>query len=265
MPAPSRVGDITIDRDTTSEDLHTTTHTTTADTDLLLIIVSIEGAETIENATTWDGVEPGVIEIQTEALSNNECEFYIYGVVSPGAKTADFVTDFLANVNPYFVALINYTDVDTTDLATAVNLIDDVVNLTNQDPEDVTLSSGGSSGNTLVACGSINRGLADDSSSMSDSFVKYIDRDTNEPSQPTAGGPSDIQTVVGELLTGLPSGVTITFGTGPDETSGVLIELVAAAAAGEDEELHADRRSINNPLPSSGYYYGKAAKEELRA
>lgn len=220
MPAPSRVGTETIDNSSSNRDPATATHTTTSDTDLLLVCVITLGNENVTGTPTFDSDNLTLIH-DVGQNNSSDVRIQIWGIVSPGAKTATVSVDFISGVDPSVLAMINYKDVDTASVAAATNFINDDVN-------DVPTStgvhaSGGSLGNTLFVVGG---GIGADMqpASVDNSFVEIWDEQTGTSTS------TDLGHIGAELLTGLGSGVTITYAVS-DENTSVLIELVALVAA----------------------------------
>ncbi len=215
MVAPTRVGTETINQSSANRDPASFSHTTTVDTDLLLVCVLIEGAEAVAGTPTFDGNDLTLIH-DTGVEGFSDVRIYIYGRVSPGSVTGTVSVDFDSNVNPSAVCCINYKDTDTASVAAATNFLSDDVNTIESDTG--VHASGGSSGNTLfvVGCG---QGADMEPSTVDNSFVEIWDEETG------VSNVSDFGHIGAELTTGLPSAVTITYGA-TDQNTSVLIELV---------------------------------------
>ena len=222
MPAPSRVGTETINNSSVNRDPISFTHTTTADTDLLLVCLLVEGAEAVTGTPTFDSNNLTLIRDTGDTSSNSDVRIFVYGLISPGAVTNGTVSiDMTSNVNPSAVACINYTGTDTASVAAATNFINEDVN-TSATSTGVH-ASGGSSGNTLfvVGCG---QGEDMQPASVDNSFAEIWDEQTGTTAN------ADFGHIGAELTTGLPSAVTITYGAPTsDENTSVLIELVVPA------------------------------------
>ncbi len=214
---PTRVGSETIDNSSTGRDPASFSHTTTADTDILLVCILIEGAEAVTGTPTFDGDNLTLIHDTGSTGDNSSVRVYIYGKVSPGAKTATISVDFVSSVDPSAISCINYMGVDTTSVAAATNYLSEDVNTVGTSTG--VHASGGSNGNTLfvVGCGQ-NEDMQP--ASVDNDFVEIWD-------EQTGSGSDDFGHIGAELTMGLPSAVTITYGASGDNTS-VLIELVAA-------------------------------------
>ena len=207
MAAPNRVGTETYNG--SSGDPVTYSHTTTSATDLLTVAIAANGSEDILGVT-FDGASLTLIHATTPSGNNRDTQVAIYGIVSPGAKTATISIDF-GNSASCRSKCVNWTDVDTTSVAAATNYIDDWV--ANAGSSVSVLTSGGTSGNTLYAVG--NHVTASSASWASAAF--------NEIAEHSA-------LFVDAEYTTLPAGTTITWSSA-DENAAVLIELVAAGAA----------------------------------
>lgn len=226
--AVTQVGSHTTENSSSSVGSHSYSHTTTADTDLLVLVVQLEGNEEVDGTPTWNSLNFTLIDAGTDTGSNGDTRTYIYGMVSPGAATATVSISFLSNCDPSMSACINYAGTDTASVAAATNVVDAVSNTSTT--STTVFSSGGASGNGLFVTG-VGQGQDMQPASLDNGFSEIWDEQT--------GGSStrDFGHIGGELLSGLPSGVTITWGA-TDENSGVLIELVAAAAGGAPGQTH---------------------------
>jgi len=216
MPAPSRTGSETFNDSSSAVTSHSYSHTTTSDTSLLLLVIHIEGNESISGTPTFDSANFTLITSQSATGSNGDTRSFIYGMVSPGAKTATISISFASNVNPSTSICINYKDTETSTVAAATNPIDDVQNTSTA--STAVFSSGGASGNALFVA-TVGQGADMQPLSFDNSFAEIWDRQTG------TSNAADFGHGGAELLTGLPSGVTCTFGA-TDENGGILIELL---------------------------------------
>ncbi len=214
--AITRVGTETINNSSSSRDPASFSHTTTADTDLLLVCVLIEGNEAVNGTPTFDGNDLTLIRDTGSTGSNGDVRVYVYGMVSPGAVTGTVSVDFTSSVNPSAVACINYKGTDTITVGLATNFINEDVNTSGTSTG--VHASGGTSGNALfvVGCG---QGADMQPASVDNSFVEVWDQQTGTSNS------SDFGHIGAEKLSSIPSAVTITYGA-TDENTSVLIELL---------------------------------------
>ena len=224
MVAPTRVGTETIQNGSTSRSAESFSHTTTADTDILLVCVFIEGNEAVSGTPTFDGNDLTLIRDTGSTGAAADVRAYVYGQLAPGAVTGTLAVSFTSTVNPDAVVCINYKDTDSASIAAATNFINEDINTTASSTG--VHSSGGSSGNTLLVAGA-GQGNDMQHASVDNSFAEVWDEQTGISSS------QDFGHIGAELTTGLPSAVTITYGA-TDQNTSVLIELVAAAAGADD-------------------------------
>jgi len=223
MTLPSRVG-------SESSAVHTVTggqqnvdatHTTTADTDLLLVIGFWNNQLEDMNDALFDSVSMTSIGSTTAAGDSTDTAVHVWGVVSPGAKTATARGDWGASPNNPCAALycINIKDTDTASVAAATNVGNEQVN--NTAGTTTTISSGGSAGNLNICFAS---GLGDDMTPASNAESWTEVEDTLD----TGGGQGnngDLSVYIAEKEGA--AGITITWAA-TDENAGIVIELVAA-------------------------------------
>lgn len=228
MVAPTRVGADTISNSSVNRNPISFTHTTTSDTDILIVCILVEGGEFVDTPTpTFNSVDMTEIA-DTGSQSNSDVRLYAYGLVSPGAVTNGTVNfDFGSNLNPSAAVALNYTDSDTASVAAATNNISQDVNTSNT--STAVMASGGSSGNTLLAfaCG---QGSDMEPISWSGSFAEIWDEETGADTN------ADFGHAGAELTSGPPSGVTATFSTS-DQNTGLMIEIVAAGGAAAADRI----------------------------
>lgn len=220
MVAPSRVGTPTIDTGSAFRQNISFSHTTTSDTDLLLVTFILEGAKGINPTPQFDGADLTLIRDTGDTGSNNDVRVLIYGMVSPGAVTANVTATYANNNNPDAIIVRNWTDTEISSVAAAANSISEDVNTSNS--EFSVLSSGGVSGNTLYAVGGFQGEDGSEASWISEAFSVLANG--------TTGGSAnaDFAYTDGEYTT-LPAGTTIDWNAS-DQNTGVLIELVAFGA-----------------------------------
>ncbi len=218
--AISRVGTETITNSSANAGDHSYSHTTTSDTDLLLLTVFLEGSEVITTTPTFDGDDFTLIRDTGDTGNNADVRVFVYEFRSPAAKTATIFVDFTGNVNPSASIAVNYSgagsakflseDINTTASSTGVH------------------ASGGASTSALfvVGCG---QGNDMQPASVDNSFVEVWDQQTG------TSAAADFGHIGAELLTGAPSGVTITYGSPTsDQNTSVLIELLVPDTSLED-------------------------------
>jgi len=215
-PTITRVGSETINNSSSDVSSHSYSHTTTAATDLLLLVVHIEGAESVSGTPTFDGDDFTLIRDTGDTSSNTDVRSYIYGQVSPTVTTGTVAISFTTIVNPSASICVNYTNTDTTDVATATNFLTDDVN-TSATSTNVH-ASGGTAGNCLFITVA-GQGADTQPMGYSDKFVRIWDDETGTSSTVDFGhGGAEANVTV-------PSAVTATLQVS-DENTGILIELV---------------------------------------
>ena len=220
MAEPSRVGTSTIDVSSSNRSSVSFSHTTTADTDLLLVSFGVRGNESISVTPQFNSSDLTLVHDTGDTGSATDIRIYVYGVVAPGAVTANVTATYASSVNPDFVICRNWTDVVTTSVAAATNFISEDINTVGTSTS--VLTSGGSSGNTLHAGGAAIGAKMRPVGWSSAAFNEITEGQTG------TGGTTDFAFADAEYTT-LPAGTTITWND-PDENTAVLIELVAAGA-----------------------------------
>lgn len=202
-------------------------HTTTVDTDLLLHFVAVEGAEAPDAAPSLFDIggtdQAGTLLADTgDTGSNGDVRILVYGYLSPATVVnADVRFDGAFSLNPIASLWANVAGVDTASLAAATNIIHATADLVGA--SSLALNSGGSSGNALLAFFA-GQGNDMNPSSVNNGFSELAEGVTDATA-------SDLAYNLSALTSSLPSGVTITW-SATNESSGVLIELVAAAGGG---------------------------------
>lgn len=179
-------------------------------------------------SVTWDpsGVAESMTSIVATTLDGDSSDtaVAVYGVVSPTAKTANIRVDFGSGATaPCAIAIgHSYSGSDTTDLATATNVVGSATNKAASTTTVIT--SGGSAGNHLVFCGG---GSGDDMvpASNAESWTEISD---SVNSGGGAGNNQDCSLYIAEKAAA--AGITVTWGAS-DENAGHIIELVAASPA----------------------------------
>ena len=196
-------------------------HTVATDTDLLLVFIALEGTESISGTPTWNTSEDLIlIEATDGGIDNMDVNVWSYGVLTPTATTANISFSFTSS-NPGCIVAADYKGVATTSMAAATNLIDEDQNLGNA--SSTVMVSGGGANNALVGFGVAHHSNMNPAS-QSDGFTEIFDGTTGG-----GGAGQDFSYALYELLSGLPSGLTINW-TNSNENAGQLIELVASGA-----------------------------------
>lgn len=201
-------------------------HTTTADTDLLLHFVALEGNQGPDTAPSRfdiSGTDQALTLISDSGStgSNTDVRVLCYGLVSPGAVTgASCRTDVQFTANPIAAVWVNISGVVTTSVAAATNDAGTYQD-TSGTGSTTVLSSGGSTGNGLIAWAAAQSNSMQPSSS-DNGFTEQVEG-------VTAATTSDLSYNLCTLLSGAPSAVTITWNT-TEENSGLLVELIPATS-----------------------------------
>jgi hypothetical protein len=210
------------------------THTTTADTDLLLCFIGLEGAESMDPAGSQvvfdiSGTPQELTLISsTGVATSSDVRTLVYGLVSPGAvTTANCRTNWEFSANQVVSVWMNLGGTATASVAAATNQID-----TTQHTGETTateLTSGGSTGNSLIAWG-VAMGNDMNPSSVSDGFTEQVEG-------VTGATVSDFAYNLSTLLSGGPSGTTITWATSA-QNSGNLIEIITSDGGIGAQAMH---------------------------
>jgi len=197
-----------------------TAHTTDGFTDILLCFEAMEGNENPQATEfcTFDGDDLTLIHDTGSTGSNTDVRILVYGMVSPGPKTANaqILTQF--NAFPLVAIWVNLNGTDITSVAAASNFISESVNTVAASTN--VLSSGGAAGNGLMAFG-VAKGNDMNPSSIDSGMVEIVEDVTDATT-------SDFAFNLSRNFTSAPIGPTITWNT-LDECTAVLVELVAAA------------------------------------
>jgi hypothetical protein len=202
-----------------------TNHTTTADTDLLVCLIAIEGNEQLENSECdFDTDALTLIRDTGSTGSGSDVRLYVYAMLSPDAKTATGKVDPQFSTSPIAVVWLNFSGVDIS------GVVGDAIKFVSEDVNTVAsstsvMASGGTAGNGLFAWAVAQGGTGTTGASIDNSFVEILDTTT-------AATTSDFAYYYADLLAGAASAATVTWG-GSDQNTGVLMELVLAASGGE--------------------------------
>ena len=200
-------------------------HTTTADTDLLMHFVAIEGNEAPDSTPSRFDISDTnqsltLIADTGSTGSNTDVRLLAYGLVSPGAvTTADCRFDVAIEAAQIASIWVNFAGVVTSSVAAATNFENEKVNTAAS--STTVIPSGGSTGNPLI-CWAAANGNDMAPSSVDNSFTELLDN-------VTAATTADYAYSLSSLLTGGPSAVTVSWNVS-DENSGLLIELIPAAS-----------------------------------
>jgi hypothetical protein len=211
---------------TATETDPTHSHTTSASTSLLLVAIGLP-ADNSDNvvAVTYDSVSLTLIAESTSSLDLSDRYIAVYGLISPGSKTADVVLDTDSAVFGC-IASHNYSGTNTDSVAAATNSLE-----TDEDDSGVTnskaFSSQGTSGHTMVGGFCIRGTDNQDPIAVDNSFSDVI-----EPGAGEAGESNSNVMLIADKIAGAPSAVTFTGSGTNDEWAAFLIELVPAAVTG---------------------------------
>lgn len=226
MVAPSRTGTGTTSPSSSNRNNLSISHTSTADTDMLIAAFIIEGQEEVTTTPQFDGNDMTLIH-DTGPEAASDVRVLIYGIVSPGAVTANVTITFASNVNPSVVFITNWKDVESTSVGNGTNFISDDVNTAGTTTS--VLASGGVSGNSLYSAGAF-QGADGDAATIDNGSI--IETGTTGPSNSL-----DFAFIQAEILTGLPQSQTITW-QADDENTAAMIELVAVGAGPVGGAVH---------------------------
>ena len=215
------------------------TYTVPSGTELLILAFAARQG-TVSTVEDWTTTTEPFVGILTTAPSHaNDCSPYIYGIVNPTAKTNTITITWTGAINWQWATMFSLAGNDTTDVATAVNLLqnDEYAFSTT-----TAFTSAGSAGNGLVAIGA---GIGDDRapSSIDNSFVEILDGNTGGTSD--NNGNADCSYHVAYKLDDAPSAATITW-TNNDYQAGAYLEIVAAGGTSiSDVNLQGVNRGIS--------------------
>lgn len=220
-------GSSTLYTDSASTDQPTFNHTVPSGTDLLIMISGVR-ANTEMSATspTWNGTQLSLIA-DTGEFTSGDARVFCHGLISPtaGSNKSTWLNWETPGSPPCsWVAMLNYSGVDTTSLAAATNSLETVANTVGDETQTVFSSAGSSGNGLLIGCGAIGANTSPASNNAS--FTELYDTDTGGG----ANNNNDQGIYVAEHLSAAPTAVAVTWGS-PDENAGVYIELVAASVA----------------------------------
>lgn len=202
-------------------------HTSTSDTDILVAFLGMEGAEAITSCD-YDDVAMTLIHDTGTTGSNSDVRIYVYGMVSPGAKTANGKTRYSGGgANPGVSVWVNFKNTNTDSVAAATSAVSDDINTIAGTTG--TLASGGAAGNALIAFG-VGQGNDMAPSSLTGGFTEMLDA-------VTSATVTDFAYLLASNYDTAPTGSTITWSTS-DQNGQVLIELIAATGGVVPQAMH---------------------------
>ena len=115
--AITRLATVTQQKVSASSSGGTFTHTVDDGTDLLIIVVALEGDEFMASNPIWDvaAANETLVGIHDtgDTGSAGDVRFYVYGYAGPTAKTAQVTYAFDGNQNPAWLCCVNYSGIDT--------------------------------------------------------------------------------------------------------------------------------------------------------
>jgi len=130
---PVEVGTRTINNSSSNTTQHLFSHTTTIDTDILIVWIHIEGNEAISGTPQFNSTNMTLIGDTGSTGSNADTRTLCYGIVGQSNVTANVDVNFTSNSNPSAVIAVNYSGVDPVSVAAATNhLFQTKVNLSLQ-------------------------------------------------------------------------------------------------------------------------------------
>ena len=128
-------------------------HTVDAGTDLLILVVAVEGKETVTATPDWDrdGTPQALTVIRDTGGtgSDGDIRTYVYGLVNPNEGT-DYFDIALSNVNPGWCLAINYSGTHALSVADATDYLSEDVNAAGT--TTTVLASGGASDDDFQFC-----------------------------------------------------------------------------------------------------------------
>jgi len=215
----TRVGSETTQVSSVNNTGFTFNHTTVSGQSLLLLAVHLEGGETVTGLPTFDGGN-FVLIAESTAQANADTRSWLFGIVSPNVGALEVVVVF-SPANPSTCACINYAGTKTVDVATAVNLIEEVQNL------DATFTTVFASADEIGAddilfASYVFQGANGSPISVSTGWGEIYDLTTG------GSASSDFATGSAEEFTP-PNGLTVTWDVEDDENGGMLCRIVDAA------------------------------------
>lgn len=218
--AITRVGTETDGDTTTTGTAISFSHTVPSGASLLLVAVHMQGDETITGNLTWDGNDMTLIHA-TPSSSSGDQRAWLWGYINPAATTA-IIAGTTSTCEFRGIGAVNYAGTETSSVGAATNYLSEDNNTTNTSTN--VHSSAGTAGRTLIVTAGW-RGGDMTPTSVDNSFTEVWDRASGSASA------ADTSHMLGELIGGAPSAVTVTAG-GSDQNAGILIELIPASVGG---------------------------------
>ena len=211
-----------------AQTVNNVTHTTTANTDLLLAFIGMEGNEgLVASGCQFGGVDLTEIHDTGSTGSNGDIRIYVYGIVSPGESSSTARTSIQGSGTPLISVWVNINGTATSSVAAATNFISESNNTTPASTN--VLSSGGSSPNGLMAWGvAQNSNMAN--SAFDSGFTELLEGETDVSAD-------DISYNLASHFAGAPSGTTITWASS-NECAAVLIELGTSTGGIVQHAMH---------------------------
>jgi hypothetical protein len=190
------------------------THTVDTNTTLLVVSTMMEAGEDVSATPTWQESGSGsqdltLVDIVGDSGSNNDVSVWTYALVNPNAGSGTLTVTHTENDNAITVA-VNYLGTETTSVANAIAFLsedDNNATITN----NISLASGGASGNTLYAAGSFKGGDGTTISSLTSGFSTLYDGESGG-----ANANSDISAAVVDYVGGAASACAWTWNATDD-------------------------------------------------
>ena len=215
--AVTRVGTESLDVWTASQQSHSFSHTVPVGCDLLIVCAGVQASASVSGTPSWNANNLTLINQTTSSGLNTDCNNFVWGLISPSNATGTMALSWNSARDASWCACINFAGNVTTSVAAATNFVTEDVN----DAASTTSvhASGGSSGNALLFTGNHFWGAGSPATNNA-SFTEIYDTDTGDTTV------NDFACYIAELLSGLPSAITVTWGNS-NENASQLIELVS--------------------------------------
>lgn len=222
--AVTRVGSESFSRWTVTQQAHSFSHTVPSGCDLLIVCAGVQGSAGVQGTPSWNSNNLTLINQTTSSSANQDANNFCYGLLSPSAATGTLALSWDANREASWCVCINFAGTNTDSIGAATNVVSEDVNNAGGETSTSVHASGGTAGNALLVIGNF---VGDDGNPSISGWDEIFDFNTT-------GGQSnsnDFSAYVAELLSGLPSAVTITW-SATDSNASQLIELVSAIGTG---------------------------------
>jgi hypothetical protein len=210
---------------TATDTIDLTNHTVDSGTTLLLLGAGIRGASiAVSTITDWDTGQSFSKISETVPVGDTDINFEIWGVINPTVQTKTITITLDSAAGQYqWGWLANFGGTDTSSVAIATNVLENVDTTDPSTATSVAFSSAGTAGNAVVATAA---SVGDDSSpSTHDSgngFTEVIDSLTGGG----AGGNADSTFHMSYNLSGAPTACTVSFSGSADQCAGIYLELL---------------------------------------